>query len=925
MKKTFAAVVVLLVLAAGLAYWFGFRDRGGATTRPAAAAKGGADPWDAPAKASKGGAEAPQGPMPKLAFEVDPAGPLLLEGLVLDERDQPVPGADVRLSSSPSRTTKTESDGTFSFDKLLGRTYGVHARAGDKVGSAVAKVVAKGEPVVIRLRPGTTLTVSVIDAATRKPIAGATVLRLDAEEPPLTTDAGGKAVLRGLDDRWVSVHASAPGYGPSTGTKGVGQGDQGTALEIALSKGAPVSGRVVDEQGQAIAGARVWAMDAANAWEGGAGERLAETSGKDGSFTIPALAAGSYLLFAKDELHAPAVTPPVSVSGEVPTTGVEIVMRAAAVVAGVVVDLGGVPVPYATVRLSSKIQSADMVYRQAAADDRGTFEIKGLPRTTLRARAEGEEASSAAVDLDLAVTPVKRDLRLVLDRNGTIAGIVVDGDGEPVPEATVSAYPDFLAAEVDWVMASKATATTDGGGRFTLKGLDDGDYRVWAARDGGGTRRSSGREGVATRTGATDVRLVLPAPGGIKGTIALEDGTPPPLAIVSVGWEQRITVRDGAFELGDVQPGTYDLRVVGPDFAERTKADVEVVAGKVTDAGTIAVRPGRKLAGKVVDSKGAPVEGARVMYGKMLFGNGKQTGTDDADGSAQMGLRNATTNAAGEFVIGGAPRTSGSLLAEHATLGRSVAIKIPAGKDDVRGLAITLRGYGSIAGKVTRKGEPVPGASVNAAPTGSSGQAVFVQAAQDGSFVIDRLPAGPTSLSAMKNQGMGGMGGSRTVNVMAGERIDGTIVLPAGDVTLTVKIQVKPGETVNLATVFLFRGVVAVQNGEQAMDAYLSSGGVQGEQGDTTLAVGGAAGMLTWLGALSGFPSFEELVPGDYSACAIPITGSLMDEQLMTRIFRNLDKLDVFCKPIKVMPSPTAQEMTVIVPAMKPLPPEDDA
>ncbi len=927
MSKKLAIVGVVLALAAALFYWFGFRDKGGKPA-PAIATGSGADPWDQPAGTKTpakddGATSAAQG-QPKLSYEIDPDGTMLLEGMVLDEHDQPVPGALVRISSSPWRKTTTDSDGSFTFDKLLGRDYYLRARAGDKVGGAVAKVGVKGEPVVIRLHQGTTLTVLVLDAESRKPIANATVLRPDDEEETVTTGADGKAVLRGMSADWIRVTASAPGYGPRTATKNISGGDTETTIELALSKGAPVSGKVVDEGGQPIAGARVWAMDASNVWTGGGGERTAETTAKDGTFTIPALSEGSYLLFAKDESHAQAVTEPVAVSGQAPTTGVEIVMKAAGSIAGVVVDVQGAPVAYATVRLSSKVQSPGMVYRQAAADDKGTFVIKGLPRSALRARAQGEEASSEAVDIDLATTPDKKDVKLVLDRTGTIAGVVVDDAGEAVPEATVSAYPDFLAGEVDWVMASTATATTDGDGRFTLKGLDDGKYRVWAGRDSGGSRRSSGREGTATRTGATDVRLVLPAPGGIEGTIALEDGSKPAIAMVSIGWEERVTARDGKFSLKDLEPGSYDLRIVGPDFAERIKADVEVKAGKVTDTGVITVRRGRKLSGKVTDAKGAPVEGARVMYGRMLFSDGKQTGGDDEETRAQMGLRMATTNAAGEFAMGGVPRTPGGLMAEHPTVGRSLSVKVPAGTEDAKDLAIQLRGYGSIAGKVMRKGEPVAGAQINAAPVGSSGQAVFVQSAADGSFAIDRLPEGQTSLSAMKNKGMGGMGGSRTVTVVAGKKVDGTIVLPAGDVNLMMKIQARTGETVNLGVAFLFRGTVLVQNGEQVMDAFLASNGVQGETGDTTLATGGAAGMLMWLGPAASFPTFEELMPGEFTACVIPITGSLMDQQLMGRIFRNLDKLEVVCKSVKVTPAPTAQETTVVTPAMKPLPPDED-
>ncbi len=929
--KKIALIGIAAVLAGVLIYWFAVRGRGESDAAPAVA-KGSADPWDTPAR-PKGGGEPraeprPTGPMPKLSYEIDPDGTLLLEGQVLDEQDRPVAGAEVRISTSPARTTKSDTDGSFSFDKLLGRTYGVTARSGDLVGGSTARVVAKGEPVVIRMRQGAKLTVTVTDAESHKPIAGARVLRVDEGEDEVTTGRDGKAVLRGIDRGWVSVVATAEGYGPATASKGVGA-DRQLAIEVALSKGAALSGHVVDERGAGIAGARVWAHAVANTWEGGAGERLAVTTASDGGFKIPALASGSYTLHAKDEVHARTVSEPIQVDGESPTTGVRVVMMSAATIAGVVVDGEGAPVPYASVKAASTQWSPDMTYRQAAADDRGTFVIKGLPRVALKVRAEGEEASSHAVDVNLTAVAEKRDLKLTLDVVGTIAGIVVDESGEPVAEAEVSAFPDFLSGEVgdgDFVNASQGNATTDGGGRFVLRGLEKGKYRVRASRDGEGGRRRSVEGGVKAQTGDKDVRIELPAPGAIKGTLVVDGkGEAPELAMVSVDWEHRVTVRDGKFELGDLRPGKYDVRVSGTDFAERVKGDVEVVAGETTDAGEIVLRRGRTLSGRVTDKDGAPVPGARVMFGKMLFGDGKQTGSDDAETAAQFGLKIATTNASGEFTLRGTPRTTGSLMAEHATIGRSIAVRMPAGPDDLVGLELQLRGYGQIVGKVTKKGEPVGNATINVAPVGSAGQATWHQAGGDGSFAIDRVPEGQISLVAQLNQGFGSAGGSRTVTVVAGQKVDGSIELPSGPNSLTVKIEPRPGDTVPLAQAFLFRGTVAARAGDDIMDAFLTSGGVQAEEGRSTVSMGQTSAMIFWLGpAIGTFPTFKDLYPGAYSACVIPISGSMSDQTTINRIMRNLDKIDVVCKPVTVAATPALQETTMVVPAMRPLPAEEE-
>lgn len=931
MQRKLAVGLALVVVVVGfLGYWFGLRDRGGGK-KPATTVATDSDPWAKPRAeqprpdAAAGNQGGPKGGMPRLSYEVDPAGTFALEGQVLDEEDHAVAGAVVRISSSPPRTATTNATGEFRFDKLLGRTYSLTARAGDKLGGPVSAKGSSPDPVVIRLRQATTLEVTVSDARSKKPIAGARVMLLDEEEAEETTGADGVARFP-VAGGWTRVAATAKGYAPNQGTTRVGRGERSARLTLTLQGGAALSGRVLDEQGQPVAGARVWPVDAANAWQQGAGDRLAVTSGTDGAFSIPVVAAGSWILFAKDDTHAQASTRPITVSGEEPTTGVEIVMPTAAALAGVVVDDKHAPVPYATVQLSSDKWSADMVYRQAAAGADGRFELKALPRRSFKVRARSDDATSDAVAVDLTGVAERKDLELVLSHGGTIAGVVVDSAGEAVAEAEVSAMPDFMTAKAgatSWILAAGDTATTDGDGHFVLHGLEDGQYRLFAVRDAGGQRQAGERAGTVAKVGDQNVRLVVPSPGAVVGKIVMESGGPPPSATITAGWEDRTTTTDGSFRLGELLPGTYDIRVSGSEFAQVTRRDVVVAAGKEVDLGTITVRPGRKVAGKVVDGKGAPVAGARVLMGHLLFGDGKRVGPDD-ETLDQPGIRQAVTGADGAFLILGASRTGGSLLADHGERGRSVAIVVPAGKDDVAGLTLTLVGYGSVAGKVTRKGQPVTGVTVSAAPTGSSGQAVFVPAGADGSFVFDKVPAGPTSLLAMNMQMMKSTSGGRQVVVVEGTQIDGSIELPVGDITLTLHVKALAGQRVDAAQVFLFPGVVNARNALDVTNAYFARTNVSVDlsEGRQDLDVGMAAGMSFWLG--NGDPTFEDILPGRYTVCGIPITGNITDTQLTQRLMANLDKVLVVCAPITVAATPEQAEATLELPAMPPLPAEEE-
>ena len=100
-------------------------------------------------------------------------------------------------------------------------------------------------------------------------------------------------------------------------------------------------------------------------------------------------------------------------------------------------------------------------------------------------------------------------------------------------------------------------------------------------------------------------------------------------------------------------------------------------------------------------------------------------------------------------------------------------------------------------------------------------------------------------------------------------------------------------------------GLVAPATGKQLIDGMFQGGGQS---------------MKFWLGGTMPMPKFEELVAGKYSACIIPITGSMSDPTFMQRIQENMQTLKVYCKPVTLAPSPNAQTLVAEVPAMTPLP-----
>jgi protocatechuate 3,4-dioxygenase beta subunit len=895
------AVVVLLV-----AGYFVLRNRGGDKPPPKEKPKPAAtDSWGNAAKpAGTEEPKAPQGFAPRWRQDVDPEGPLRLEGQVVDEDGQGVGGADVWLSSVPPKTAKTEGDGTFGFDKLVGREYGLTASAGDRVGGPVQyRLTESSDPVVIRLVQGSSLVVTVTDDD-NKPVAGADVKAAGGDATKtVKTATDGVATVKPVRSGWVAVEVKAQGYAPGHGFTQVAGGGASGRLDVKLHKGVSVEGHVIDDRGKPIAGAHI---STATLWDLPGSTPV--TSDAKGEFKIPALPAGSHTLAATDGEHAPGRSAPVTVADR-PVSGVEIVMHDGGVLTGTVVDDAGRGVAFATVRVGGQWQEMSMVTsRQTTADKSGVFEIRGLDRVKLKARAEGEAAASKVVDVDL-VTVAKQDIKLVLDVKGIIAGIVVDENGAPVPEVQVNAFPDILGGEAPEAitMAGMSSANTDGAGHFTIRGLPDGAYRVRASRRSGGSDYYDwGQNGVAAKTGDKNVRITLSAPGSIVGKVVVEGGDAPKLARIQVGYQAPAQVNaDGSFKLADVGAGKHDLHIRGANFAAFIQHDVEVKPGKETDVGTITVTRGRRVTGKVIDAAGNAVPGAHVRVGEMLFS--VQGAEEQLENVQEMyGNKSATADQAGTFVLVGIPKKATNIMAEHTAKGRSQAINIPAGTDDPPAITLQLRGFGTITGKVTSQGKPAANVSITDTPKGGGTQMQMTQSDADGKFTLAKVAEGAHVVSAMQQNALAASmkSTSVTINVTSGKTTNVTIDIPVGNITLAVQIKALPNNKLDSAQVFLMRGVVAMKDAQQLTDAFLQ---------------GGVVGMKFWFGEGKPQPEFAELVPGDYSLCSVPVTGDLNDPTFQQRLQEHMQELKVYCKQVKLTPSPNKQTFTQELPAMTPL------
>jgi hypothetical protein len=714
---------------------------------------------------------------------------LTLAGRVIYPDGRAAAGASVRLlsrpngaphASMPRRVAIAASDGTFAFAKQSQGDYLLEAQTDDAVSPTTpARLEAGSEPVTLMVFPAATLDVRVQSAVDHKPIAGASVKlgigigHFGASDAYMLerSDASGVARFRG-----VGRLASHPVYAVADGFAGTFDNIRASEhllsewdIVLELQPGGAVSGRVVDEKGVGIQGAKV-------GWEPGRGE-------PDGSYTFvtPLADGGHYIAAVTDSNGAFRKTVPPGIgclvavhpshlTGQAcgvrstigqPNSDVTIVMKSGARISGVVVTARGEPAPRAEVIVTVPSwehipRMSDSYRSRTTTDAGGRFSFDGVDRMPLALTAWTNDASSELVEIDLTGTDERRDVRITLANTGVITGTVTEEDGGPAPFAIIS-Y--FAAPELDKITFGKTEADTrglalpksiggtlcDAEGKFRIAGLPPSPYTVRAQRPS--PTSVSPEYSIVWRYNVSlgsNLTLVLPGLGAIKGRVVDENGSPlssftvasaiyePAMQTAPMPPGRPVSSPDGTFTLDSVPANRYLVAIAGSDVIEWRSGGIEVRAGAVTDLGTIKVAKGVAITGRVLTRAGDPVPNADVAMASADKPDLIQHGETDAGGRFRLPvithdiavkLRASTEQNASDWVNVAPGITTMDLVMKDPTRGtvRGVLIDPDHSVAD-RAVLITLPGFG------------VPGETLKPEATTS--------ALESGRFVLDNVPAG---------------------------------------------------------------------------------------------------------------------------------------------------------------------------------------
>ncbi|HZI09859.1 MAG TPA: carboxypeptidase-like regulatory domain-containing protein, partial [Myxococcus sp.] len=456
----------------------------------------------------------------------------------------PVAGARVRAEGAQRvLDTPSDAEGHFAFEGLEPSAYALTASHEGEDAAVEVLLESQVPPPEVELVLGGGVRVrGTVRDGQGRPIADAEVAiwaggqRRGADWTTTRTGADGTYSLGPVAPGSYRLKARAARFlAPASEDYQV---DGVTPVDFQLKQAVVVEGRVVDAAGAPIAGA--WLrLSKREGRSGGPDEEASysedpeasneeATSDEDGAFALGVPEAGSWYLKA---VHKDFVAAELRVAA--PQQGVRVVLGAGTDVTGTLADEHGTPVRAANIYLMPREEGAEARrQKQTATDSRGRFTLHGVAEGAYRVAAHVYDRTgqrSAMRTVEVRGTEAVH-VQLQLAGGLEVSGVVVDTQGQPIAGASVVGMYDSREESSDAVLErGPALAKSDAEGRFTLRHLEPGSWKVSARHEHyGPARRGSERDERAPRVqaGATDVRLELRRMELVRGRVAREDGSP---------------------------------------------------------------------------------------------------------------------------------------------------------------------------------------------------------------------------------------------------------------------------------------------------------------------------------------------------------------------------------------------------------------
>src|SRR5450830_1553212 len=741
-------------------------------------------------------------PRPIAVVAGDPVG-----GVVLGAGQKGVGGAPVRLESvkATTRWVETDADGRFTIPHAPDGRGSIVVDAGDAGWGHKPDVklpLGEGKSLTITLALPASLDGKLVDDKTGRLVPRAKVFaRASGFARLVRSGPDGMYHLKGIPPQTYRLAVDEARYVPWVKPDLALAPGEAKRLDIAVTLGASIAGKVVDENGAPVASARGTLMRGGeNALQGirrilriGT-ETTAFRTRSEGTFKASRLTPGeSQRLFVSHADFERATLAGLSLPSGGTVGDMAIVMRRGATISGIVKDANGQPIADVEVQVDPSVSfragaggvvanfarlggPSTRPRTKTGAD--GTFQIKGMSVGEYALQIQKPGFANERVD-PVKVTEKGADpVAVTLGPGASIAGIVrrKSGEGAEGYFVRVGAGGRGAGGGGGPLGGTGTDLPTGPDGLFVLDGLKPG--QVYDLSVFGGAGLGPQKRGVVAP--ASNVEIQVAGTGRIAGT-ALDARSGQPLKSFSVSFEpargggaiirlvaraaggqtgigqkRELNTEDGAFTLEDVPAGTWTVVVESKGYQQARVANLVVEENGVKDGVEVRATPGVVLKGRVSDARtGRPVANASITHEPAGSGGPGGFGGFGGRGGLLAGLDGGddiTSDAEGNFEIEGISAgrikvtaknpdyTDGSEVADVKETGGTVEIKLTAG--------------GSASGVVVVGGQPLANAQVALAVAGDVGFGRILGGGQTtttdatGRFRFDHLGAGRYSASA---------------------------------------------------------------------------------------------------------------------------------------------------------------------------------
>ncbi|GEM_PF-2362513 len=364
-----------------------------------------------------------------------------IEGWVVDSDGKPIPRASIEVipfsTQNPTRgNTRSDQEGHFAVLGLAAGQYMVKAEAQGFVATEKKPVKAGEKECQVVLERQSSILVRVLSKR-GTPIRN---YRLEVKTwfegqegygksqiPPIEVRGAKKGAyeLSGLNPGNYILQAEALNYALSFSKKFriAGNSTDPQEIEIRLSKGGTIKGRVVDAQNRPVAGASVSSLD--NNFQDNPLTRIFASmmtvnvsqktviTDKRGNFTLKLLTPANYQLMIDHPSFSKTFKKGIQVQDEQVSNVGTILLRRGGRVEGIVI-FKGAPLPGAKVSLSGRVgdpKNPQMVFENVFADAKGRFKIpRSLPSGDYEIQASRTNLANpilAIADIQRSTTQVK--------------------------------------------------------------------------------------------------------------------------------------------------------------------------------------------------------------------------------------------------------------------------------------------------------------------------------------------------------------------------------------------------------------------------------------------------------------------------------------------------------------------------------------